>query len=107
MRSCRDLGSQLRRVLLAQHLVEEVIEADPPRTREEEPEKAERVERLIQLDEVVEPANLLELHCQGRHHPFDEQRNRDRPREKAQYSKQTAEETGPAGKRRGEGRRTD
>src|SRR5260370_35282663 len=107
MRSCRDLGSQLRRVLLAQRLVEEVIEADPSRTREEEPEEAERVERLVKLDEVVEHAHLLQLHCQSGHDHVDDQRNGKGTGEEAHHDEQAAEELGPAGEGRVESRRGD
>src|SRR3989442_177859 len=36
-----------------------MVEADPSGAGEKEPEEAERVERLVQLDEVVEPAPLI------------------------------------------------
>jgi CheY-like chemotaxis protein len=38
-------------------LPEQVIQADPARPREDEPEEDEGVERLGQLDELVEPAH--------------------------------------------------
>src|SRR5713226_5552056 len=84
-----------------------MVETDPPRTGEEEPEEAERVERLVQLDEVVEPTHLLELHRQRGHQHVDEERNADGPGEEAQHDEEPTEEFGPAGESCVEGWRGD
>src|SRR6202011_2546292 len=106
-RSRRDLRLQLPCVLLAQHTIEEMVEADPSGAGEEEPEEAERVERLVQLDEVVEPAHLLQPHRQDGHQHVDEERDGNEPGEETQHDEQATEELGPRGESRVEGRRGD
>src|SRR5207248_4127585 len=72
-----------------------------------EPEEAERVERLVQLDEVVQPAHLLQLHRQGGHQHVDEERDGNEPGEQTQHDEQTTEKLGPAGESCVEGRCRD
>src|SRR2546426_9540876 len=84
-----------------------MVEADQSRPGEEEPEKAERVERLVRRDEGFQPGSFLDLHARRSNRHVDEERDARRPGEKAEHDEQAAQELGPARERRIEGGRGD
>ena len=76
-----------------------MVQADPARPGEEEPQESQRVQRLVQLDELVEPGHRLHLHRQDRHDHVDEERDRGEPREQADEDEGAADQLGIPGQR--------
>src|SRR5271165_4526316 len=68
------------------------VEAHYAGTRNHQPKKGEKVQRFVELDEVVDTRYGGEFHGHNRHEHVDHQWNRHDPREKPRHNQRAADE---------------